>query len=112
LHGLQHNVELYDSARTVPADTFLYTQQFHEFEKYRQLKQQVADGGSVNTDSLVASNPNFYHTYVLAGDYSFKRKDYKKAAGYYETALTKVIATKPEENHIRRQLKKCKENSR
>jgi len=112
LHGLQHNVELYDSSRTVPADTFLYTQQFHEFEKYRQLKQQVADGGSVNTDSLVASNPNFYHTYVLAGDYSFKRKDYKKAASYYETALTKVIATKPEENHIRRQLKKCKENSR
>ena len=109
LHGLQHNVELYDSSRTVPADTFLYTQQFREFEKYRHLKQQIADGETINADSLVASNPNFYHTYVLAGDYSFKRKEYKKAAGYYQAALTKVIATKPEEKHIRSQLKKCEE---
>ncbi|MES1214369.1 MAG: C45 family peptidase [Bacteroidota bacterium] len=111
LHGLQQNKELYDSSLTVPADTFLTTQQFHEFEKYRSLKQQVADGQTVNPDSIVASNPQFYHAYVLAGDYSFKQKDYKKAISYYDAALTKVIATKPEENHIRQQIKKCKEKT-
>lgn len=75
------------------------------------MKQIVADGGDINVDSLVASNPEFYHTYVIAGDYLFKKKEYKKAIGYYEMALTKVIATKPEERHIRDQIKKCKERS-
>lgn len=109
MHGMQRNAELYDSSRNVPADSFLFTPSFHEFEKYRQMKQDIADGKPVNTDSLVASNPHFYHTYVLAGDYLFKQKKYKEAVGYYETALTKVIATKPEENHISSQLKKCRE---
>jgi hypothetical protein len=110
LHGLQHNIELYDSSQTIPADPFLNSPQFRQFETYRQMKQLVASGKPVNTDSLVSSNPNFYHTYVLAGDYLFRQKKYKEAQGYYETALAKVIATKPEENYIRRQIKKCKEN--
>ncbi len=62
------------------------------------MKQMIADGQTVNIDSLIASNPQFYHTYVLAGDYLFKRKDYKKAISYYELALTKVIATKRKKN--------------
>ena len=111
LHGLAQNHEVYDSSLTVPADSFLATPQFHQFEKYRQMKQTVADGGDINVDSLVASNPQFYHTYVVAADYLYKKKEYKKAMGFYETALTKVIATKPEENHIREQIKKCKEKS-
>ena len=111
LHGLQQNRELFDSTLTVAADTFLRTFEFHQFEKFRVLKQRVLDGQSVNTDSLVASNPQFYSAYVLAGDYSFKEKQYQTAIGYYEAALTKVIATKPEENHIREQLKKSKKKN-
>ena len=34
------------------------------------------DGGKINTDSLVASNPEFYNAYVLAGDYLYKQKEY------------------------------------
>jgi hypothetical protein len=111
LHGLPEDHEVYDSALTIAADTFLTSSAFHEFEKYRQIKQAFADGQDINVDSLVASNAEFYHTYVIAGDYLFKKKEYKQAIGYYETALTKVIATKPEEQHIREQIKKCKEKS-
>ena len=64
------------------------------------------DGGRVNTDSLVASNPEFYNAYVLAGDYLYKQKDYTAALRNYQTALTKVIATKKEEDHIKEQIKK------
>jgi hypothetical protein len=46
---------------------------------------------------------------VLAGDYEFKRKAYALAKKYYETGLTKVIATKGEEDHIRKQLQLCNE---
>jgi isopenicillin-N N-acyltransferase-like protein len=109
LKGKENNDEIMEADLTIPADSFLTTRAFHDFEKYRDYKQLVAADGPVNTDSLVASNPNLYHTYVLAGDYSFKHAQYKKALAYYNTALTKVIATKPEENHIRDQIKKIKE---
>jgi preprotein translocase subunit SecA len=55
---------------------------------------------------MVASNPAFYNSYVLAGDYLYKHKEYKKALQQYNQALTKVIATKKEEDHIKARIKK------
>ena len=104
MNGLQENHEIYDSTLTIAPDTFLLTQQFKNFEKYREYKHRIAEGEAVNTDSLVASNPQFYHAYVLAGDYCFKHEQFIGAIKYYEQALTKEIATKQEEAYIRQQI--------
>lgn len=109
MKGLSQNREVIDSSLTIPPDPYLLTDTFRQFEKYRMYKQQFADGRPVIPDSVVASNPYFYHAYVIAGDYAFEHKKYQKALQYYETALTKVIATKPEEQHIRKQIQKIKE---
>lgn len=61
--------------------------------------------------SLIASNPQFYHTYVLAGDYLYKKKEFQNALHDYQTALTKVIATKKEENYIKQQVEKCRKKT-
>ncbi|MEO8768631.1 MAG: C45 family peptidase [Ferruginibacter sp.] len=107
-HGLQKDEEIYDSSLTIRPDSFLLTDDFKKFELFRKFKQRVMDKeDNVNTDSLVATNPNFYNAYVLAGDYSYKHDEYKKALGYYNIGLTKLIATKKEEDHIRAQIKKC-----
>ena len=106
LHGLKENQEIADSSLTVAADSFLLTPAYKNFVLFRTLKQQIMDGGRVNADSLVASNPEFYNAYVLAGDYLYKQKDYTAALRNYQTALTKVIATKKEEDHIKEQIKK------
>ncbi len=107
LRGMKTDKEIYDSSLTITADSFLQTKDFQNFLTYRKLKQLMANGEEINTDSLISSNPNFYHTYVLAGDYLFKRNVFVKAKQEYEIALTKVIATKKEENHIRNQIDKC-----
>lgn len=104
MNGLQGNHEIYDSTLTIAPDTFLLTQQFKNFEKYREYKHRIAEGEQINTDSLVASNPQFYHAYVLAGDYCFKRGQFDRAIKYYGQALTKEIATKQEEAYIRQQI--------
>jgi len=109
LSGMKENREINDSSLTIAADTFLQTKDFQNFLTYRNFKQRITDGEEINTDSLIASNPDFYHTYVLAGDYLYKRKDFVKAEKEYNIALTKVIATKKEENYIRLQIKKCEE---
>ncbi|CAL1520048.1 C45 family peptidase [Chitinophaga sp. MM2321] len=107
MHGLDSDHEVYDSAQNIAADTFLLSKDFAAFQTYRKLKEELLNGETIDIKALVASNPEYYHTYVLAGDATFKRHDFAEAKQYYETALTKVIATKGEEDHIRKQLALC-----
>ncbi|MEJ7769689.1 MAG: C45 family peptidase [Chitinophagaceae bacterium] len=107
LRGMKENKEINEAGLTIPADSFLTTAAFKNFNLFRGFKSRIASGNDVNLDSLVQSNPEYYHTYVLAGDYLFKKGEKEKAIGFYRIALTKVIATSKEETHIREQLKKC-----
>ena len=91
---------------TIAPDSFLLTTAYKNFEVFRNIKQQILDGGKVNTNSLVASNPELYNAYLLAGDYLYRQKAYAAALQHYKQALTKVIATKKEEDHIREQIRK------
>ncbi|HQW85131.1 MAG TPA: C45 family autoproteolytic acyltransferase/hydrolase [Ferruginibacter sp.] len=106
LHGLKDDNEIIDSSLTIAPDSFLLTTAYKNFIVFRTLKQRILDGGKISVDSLIASNPNFYNTYVLAGDYLYKQKNYTAALHNYKIALTKVIATKGEEEHIKKQIKK------
>nr|WP_249207321.1 C45 family peptidase [Chitinophaga hostae] len=109
MHGLTSDHEVYDSALNIAADSFLLSKDYLAFNTYRKLRDEIKEGQEVNVSALIAANPAYYHTYVLAGDYEVKRKAYAVAKQYYETALTKVIATKGEEDHIRKQLALCKD---
>lgn len=107
MKGLQYDHEIYDSTQTIAADPFLQTKDYLSFEAFRAMKTAVMDGQDVDVKVLTGLNPQYYHAYVLAGDYAFKHKQYRDAEGYYKTALTKVIASKAEEAHIRKQLEAC-----
>ncbi|MEO5591687.1 MAG: C45 family peptidase [Chitinophagaceae bacterium] len=107
LHGLKENKEICETDLNIPADSFLLSNEYKNFSLFRSYKQRIADGGSINPDSLIISNPEYYHTYVIAGDYLYKQKKFDQALSYYETALTKIIATKKEEDHIKAQIAKC-----
>ena len=104
LKGLRENREVSDTALNIPADSFLLSTQYQRFETFCKYKHLIAEGGTVNPDSLVHSNPSYYHAYVLAGDYCYKQQQFQKAITYYEQALTKEIATKSEEDYIRKMI--------
>ena len=106
LQGMKENKEIADSSLTIAPDSFLLTPSYKNFETFKNIKQQMLDGGKVNTADLIASNPEFYNAYLLAGDYLYKQKEYAAALQNYNLALTKVIATKKEEDHIKEQIKK------
>jgi isopenicillin-N N-acyltransferase-like protein len=107
MKGMKENKEISDSSLTIAPDSFLLTPAYKNFVAFRNIKQQILDGGNnVNTNELVSSNPEFYNAYVLAGDYLYKQKEYAAALQNYNLALTKVIATKKEEDHIKEQIKK------
>ncbi|MBA3827665.1 MAG: peptidase C45 [Taibaiella sp.] len=107
MHGLRQNVELNDSSLNIAADPFINTSSYRAFITYRKLKQQIAEGQTVNIPELISSNPEFFHTYELAGNYTYKHGDPAKAITYYQIALTKEIPTKQEANRIKRAIVKC-----
>jgi isopenicillin-N N-acyltransferase-like protein len=107
MQGMKDNKEIYDSALTIPADSLLFSKQFQNYIRYRTLKQLAEAGNEINIDELIAGNPNYYHTYVIAGDYLYKRENYNDALRYYEVALTKEIATQKEADYISKQIEKC-----
>lgn len=86
--------EIYSSERTIPADTFLYSDQFLQFEKFRQMNKQLSrlkkDKGKLNegfTEEYICANPRYYNTYSNLGDYFNVLKDYNLALKYINRAL-------------------------
>jgi hypothetical protein len=110
MRGLKDSREITDSNYLVPADTLLQTGNFKRFLRFRTFKQRILDGGIVAPDSIVASNPSYYHAYVLAGDMAVKQKKPAEAIRYYRQALTKEIATMQERRSIEDKLKKLEQH--
>jgi isopenicillin-N N-acyltransferase like protein len=104
LAGMKTNREITDSSLNLPADSFLFSKQYRNFLHFRNYKKELLDGVDVNPDSLIATNPQFYQVYQLAGNAAFRKKDYAQAIHYYRLALSKEIATKTEQNEIRNQI--------
>ena len=111
LKGLKENREICDSSLNIPADSFMLSDDYRNFVRYRSYKQRLAEKKDVNIDSLIATNPEYYHTYVLAADYLYQKGEFTVARRYYETALTKSIATKKEEDHIKFRIESCKQKA-
>lgn len=107
MKGLQTDHEICDSSAIIPKDSFLLTDNYRKFTDFRRLKAAVMDGKEIDVKRITADNPEYYHAWVLAGDYLFKHKQFAEAKKYYQTALTKEIATIPEKEHILRQIEKC-----
>ena len=110
LHGMKTDQEICDSSMNIAADGFLQAKAFADFLKFRKYKQAIANHEPVNPDSVVFSNPQFYQSYILAGDIEIKNKNWQKALKMFQVALTKEIATKQEENYIRKQIEICRKN--
>ncbi|WP_290799176.1 C45 family peptidase [Flavihumibacter sp. UBA7668] len=110
MRGLKEAREITDSSYLIPADTLLQTGDFKRFLQFRTFKQRILDGGIVAPDSIIASNPSYYHAYVLAGDMAVQQKKLAEAIRYYRQALSKEIATVQEKVAIEEKLKKLEQH--
>ena len=108
LHGLQHDVEIADTALNIAPDPFLQTQEFRNFEIFRKNKLALLQKQPVDTAETVHSNPDFYDAYRVAGDYCKLNKWYTAAINYYTEALQHEVATVTERNAIQKKIAECK----
>lgn len=108
LQGLKKDTAIIETALTIPADSFIYTTQYKDFLTFRANKMALLQGKAIDTAATVRSNPNYYDAYRIAGDYCMDRQWYKAALAYYQTALTKEIATVDEKEAIEEKIALCK----
>lgn len=97
-----------DTSCTIAADSFIYTNEFEDFLRFRANKMSLLQGGAVDTAEVVHSNPLYYDSYRIAGDYACKKGWYEAALNYYKEALNHEIATLDERDAIEEKIALCK----
>lgn len=104
------------NADNIAADPFLRTSEYRGYENYRKLKgyvQWFAGHKKYTLSDAVltafeGSNPAFYHTHEVLGDYYRAHGDPERAAASYQKALALEIATLTEREAIKKKLEKCR----
>lgn len=104
------------NADNIAADPFLRTSEYRGYENYRKLKgyvQWFAGHKKYTLSDAVltafeGSNPAFYHTHEVLGDYYRAHGDLQRAAASYQKALALEIATLTEREAIEKKLEKCR----
>ncbi len=91
--------------RMIPEDSFLYGPVYKNLLDYKRLTGYIRE--NINTvipadslDKLEQSNPEYYYTWELLGDYYESVKEYEKADRFWKKALTKEIPHLREKERI------------
>jgi hypothetical protein len=108
--------ELSDPGRNIPPDPFLESDQYNRFREFRSMKsylkkviseeKRLADERSFMAD-FTASNPGFYETWALAGDYYFAQQEWDKARENYMASLRRMVPRWSEKQAIISKLADC-----
>jgi isopenicillin-N N-acyltransferase-like protein len=100
----------------VSADSFLDTDSYQQFLRYKELKNRLFDNVALGKkiewspaleDEFIKSNPDSYITYFMLGDYYLEQEKFEKAKGYYTLSLSKEVASEQERNKIKENLELC-----
>lgn len=116
--NIQKANTVYNPGETIKADNFLYSRKYKSFLFYRLCKDYITNHTKFPVLGLISkerleqfknSNPNYYYTWQILGNYYNSRKQYSEAINCYYKAITLEIATRSEQTNIEESIKKCKE---
>jgi len=117
--GLKQNIEISKADLNIPADTFLGSKGYQNYQFYRKYLQKIKNFTGFKQENarnpqiinqFISSNPEYYETYAILGDYYCWEKVYEKSIKYYTLALSKEIPDLNERNKIIKLRNKCLAN--
>ncbi|WP_034925051.1 acyl-CoA--6-aminopenicillanic acid acyl-transferase [Gillisia sp. CAL575] len=102
-----------NAAVTIPADNFIYSEEFRDYEEFRilysELHELVSNDKNIKTealDRLIQLNPNYWKGFALAGDYYFHQKNYKKAIIYFKQAKSREVTSLTDLRYLEKMIAK------
>ena len=114
--GLQQKVEITETDKTIPPDSFLESTDYKRFMRFRamrkELKQVLQSGKNTMLsgsflDEFRATDPMYYEVFDLIGDYYSKKGQWILAQTEYRHALSLVIPRWKEKENIIKKLAGC-----
>lgn len=108
--------EICEKELNLQSDSFLLTDDFKKYLKYRLLKDEIKmfiEKGQFNevaygkVNELIKSNQYYFYVYDLAGDYYFAEKKFYKALLLYKISLNHEVTGKSEQEKIQNKIKSC-----
>jgi hypothetical protein len=101
---------------TVEAAAFLKTKAYEQFKEFKKIKQQMSaylmfdkplNMSENQVRAFIKLNSESYVTYEMLGKFYMKKGNKAKAASYFETALTKPVASIQVEQELKKQRQIC-----
>jgi isopenicillin-N N-acyltransferase-like protein len=112
-HG--KNVELSSRQLNIPADEFIHSKEYYDFLAFRIIKNYIREATKIKSYkasepqilSLIHTNPDYYYSYALAGEYYLAHDNKAEAKKFFTVALLKEPSCLNEKNRIEKELKEC-----
>jgi len=106
----------YIDSLTIAPDDFLKSDAYKKYEIFKKIKQRIQklvlldipfSLNDTQEKQFIQTNPDSYITFMTLGDYHEKRGNFDKAIAYYKMALTQSVASKDEEEIIKKKIETC-----
>ncbi len=112
--------KIYNEEKNIPEDNFLFSQEYLNFEKYKQetkrleglLKEDNHKISETEIRNYLMLNPDYYYPKVIAGRYYLSIGDYKMAEMYFRDALSRKIPWESERQRTEKYLESIKIKSK
>lgn len=110
--SIDFRTEIYSEEYTIAEDSVLHTPLYDDILAFKRLtpyiKKKTKKGETISVDSLriyEASNPEYYYTLDILGDYYHAQKQDSEAYKNWKEALTKALPKLAEKERIQKKLK-------
>lgn len=116
--SIKFNTIIYENDLTLPVDTFIFSDDFKNFNRFKEIRSQLQNAIKSDTriskendllNEITSLNTDFFETYVYIGNYYNHFKESEKAILAYKKALEKEIPNIYQKENI---LEKIKELSK
>ena len=111
--GNKRNIPIAKSELNIAKDPFLQTEAYHNYERYRLLRNEIQEAISTEVhleqkllSEFTALNPNFWEAYYLVGKYNLEKGYNTVALNAFLEAETKEITTLPDRKIVEEHIKK------
>ena len=108
---------VYDTSLTIPADSFLFSGDYSDYRQFIGKRKQLVKAIDENkklpdgfVKDFVKLNPEYYQSYVLAGDYYVSIDSMDRALAFYRFSLSKEFEKLTQRKEVEEKISKI--NSR
>jgi len=114
--NISKNKTVFNADETIKSDDLLTSKEYKKFCMFKIFKEIIIlttknkNLGNLSENKILQfklSNPKYYYTWQLIGDYYYSRKNYLYSAKCYKMAYGCEISNKSDEEYIKKSLVNC-----